>query len=533
MNIRDTMRLPSFASAEIIAGGDQLDRTVTSAMILEAIDIETWAKRGQLLITSYFALQGLDETELEAFFGKIDAIGISGIIFKMDRLVRRIPPVMVKLCERHDIPLLSVSKEVRYEELLMDIFGNLLESNLTLLNHFYDVHQQIMELATTQPTVYQILASLKHSINAEITFYDSALPSKTATANAPSDFVSWELTQLETERYQNFTHYRAVLHFEDGRTETASAIEVPGQEPGRYHLVVHTGTRELDRIDTMTVENYASLLQIELLKQYALARQRFTQHNNTTLDLLLNRYQSQEEIDSALKNLEIDRFPWYQVALIHVRTVSSEDDHRRADVLEAVRRGMRASYSRFAYFVGNDRIVMLNNYEDRSHQFKKSVVQSLLAELHADPTLPEFTHLAAISEGTERYSIDAINKEVLSIYQIFGNALPRNRCIQYSDLGCLRVFLNVEDFEELCQSVDPRILHLHDDNPDQFATLVTLCENNLHYQDTAKQLFLHPKTVRYRINQINATYDIDVHDPDDFLQILLAGKIMMLAENVS
>ena len=73
---------------------------------------------------------------------------------------------------------------------------------------------------------------------------------------------------------------------------------------------------------------------------------------------------------------------------------------------------------------------------------------------------------------------------------------------------------------------------LHDENVEQFATLVALCENNLHYQETAQQLFLHPKTVRYRVNQIEAVYDVDVHDPDDFLQILLAGRIMTLAENV-
>ena len=75
MNIRDAMKLPSFASAEIVAGTDQLDRTVTSAMVLEAVDIESWAKRGQLLITSYFALQSLDETELEAFFRRSTTSG--------------------------------------------------------------------------------------------------------------------------------------------------------------------------------------------------------------------------------------------------------------------------------------------------------------------------------------------------------------------------------------------------------------------------------------------------------------------------
>ena len=532
MNIRDAMKLPSFASAEIVAGTDQLDRTVTSAMVLEAVDIESWAKRGQLLITSYFALQSLDETELEAFFQKIDDIGISGIIFKTDRLVRRIPLSMVELCERHDIPLLSVSKEVRYEELLMDIFGNLLESNLTLLNHFYDVHQQVMELASTQPTIYQILASLKHAISAEVTFFDRATPSKTSTANAPSDFASWKLARLESERYQSFTHYRAILEYEDGRRKIASVVEVPDRESDRYYLVVHADPNDLDRTDAITAESFANLLQIELLKQSALAHERFTQHNNTTLDLLLNRYPSHDEIDSALKNLEIDRFPLYQVALIAIRMAHSEDDHRKPDVLEAIRRSMRTRYAHFAYFVGNDRIVLLNNYEDESGQFKKGTVRSLLAALREDDSLPEFTHIAAISESSDRYSIGNVNKEVLDIYQIFGGSAPRNRCVSYSDLGCLRAFLNVEDFEELRSSIDPRILKLHDENVEQFATLVALCENNLHYQETAQQLFLHPKTVRYRVNQIEAVYDVDVHDPDDFLQILLAGRIMTLAENV-
>lgn len=530
MNIRDVMRLPSLASVEVIAGADHLDRTVTSAMILEAIDIEKWSKRGQLIITSYFALQDLDEVGLESFFEKIDAIGISGIIFKVERLVRRVPQSMVDMCEKHGIPLLSVSMEARYESLLMDIFGNILESNLVLLNHFYDVHQQVMELATTQPTIYQIIASLKHSVGEEITFYDSVTSDKTGTSNAPSDFISWELQKLETEQYQSFTHYRAMLEYDGGSQKAASVFEMPTQESGRYYLIVHAEARELDRIDIMTVENFASLLQIEVLKQAALARQLFAQHNNTTLDLLLSRYSSHSEIDSALKSLEIDDRPFYQVLLIHIHTAHSED-HRKRDILEAIHRGIRSSYANFAYFMSNDRIVFLHNFEEESHQFKKETVQTLLNDLHDSPMLPPFTHIAAISDSSDRYSIGSINKEALNIYQIFGNTEPGNRCIRYSNLGCLRVFLNIEDYGALRNSIDPRILKLHEEHPDLFETVVALCENNLHFQDTAKQLFLHPKTIRYRINQIYSTYDIDVHEPDDFLQILLAGRIVMLTEN--
>lgn len=531
MDIRDTLRLPSFASAEVVAGEDRLDNMVTSAMILEATDIEKWAKRGMLIITSYFALQNLDDAELEKFFEKVDAIGISGIIVKVERLVRRIPESMVRLCEEHGVPLISVNKEVKYDSLLMDVFGNVLESNLTLLNHFYKVHRQIMELATAQPTVYQILTSLKHSIGREVTFFDARQQSRTSTTNAPSDFASWNLRELEAERYQSFARFEAELSYEDGRRASAFTMEVPSQEPRRYYVIVHGDRESLDSIDIMTVENYASLLQMEALKQSALARQLFIQHNNTTLDLLLSRYSTHEQIDTALKNLAVDAFPLYQILLVHIRTVRAEDEFRRHDVLEAARRGIQASYPNFAYFMSNDRIVILYNYGDEARQLRKSVVQEVLGNLHENPSLPEFTHIAAISDSVDRYSIGSINKEVLNIYQTFGATAPANHCIHYNELGCLRIFFDVEDFSTLRDSVDSRILRLYDENPELFTTLVTLCENNLRYQDTAKQLFLHPKTVRYRITQIEATYDIDVHGPNDFLQILLAGKVMALVEN--
>ena len=109
---------------------------------------------------------------------------------------------------------------MRYEELLMDIFGNLLESNLTLLNHFYDVHQQVMELASTQPTIYQILASLKHAISAEVTFFGPGHAKQDVHRERTERFRLLEAARLESERYQSFTHYRAILEYEDGHARS-------------------------------------------------------------------------------------------------------------------------------------------------------------------------------------------------------------------------------------------------------------------------------------------------------------------------
>ena len=59
MLVQDMLILPSFESARVIAGTNGLGNEVTSAMVLEATDIENWGKRGQLIISSFYALEHL------------------------------------------------------------------------------------------------------------------------------------------------------------------------------------------------------------------------------------------------------------------------------------------------------------------------------------------------------------------------------------------------------------------------------------------------------------------------------------------
>ena len=85
----------SFYGASVIAGEDCLDREVKSVMVLEAADIENWGKPGQLLLTSFYALQILDAENSRKFFINMQKIGICGIVLKLGRLISDIPPYIM------------------------------------------------------------------------------------------------------------------------------------------------------------------------------------------------------------------------------------------------------------------------------------------------------------------------------------------------------------------------------------------------------------------------------------------------------
>lgn len=93
-----------------------LDNEVDSAMVLEAIDIENWSRKNQLILTSFYALHDLPEKELENFFVKMRRIGISGLILKTDRFIKMIPEWFIELCFNYEIPLIKITQDISYEK---------------------------------------------------------------------------------------------------------------------------------------------------------------------------------------------------------------------------------------------------------------------------------------------------------------------------------------------------------------------------------------------------------------------------------
>lgn len=529
LSIKNALELPSFASAQILAGKVGLDREITSAMVMEAPDIEHWGKRGQLILTSYFALYNLSDEELGVFFDKIDCIGVSGIVFKLKRLVASVPAPIVSLCEKYNIPLIVVSNDTKYEPILLDVMGHIINSNMTLLNRFYALHKQTMTLSLKRPSLLQILTNLKTIIGTDCTFFNEKTLTKITTKTKCADFVSFNLEKLDPSTYQAYSYYVATLEYAQGSRLTALAIAVPNPNIlERYYLIVHRNVEDLSMLSIMAIENIVGLLQMEILKTDAVDRQLFIQNNNTVHDLLLNRFGSRSKIEKALASLGIDSFDSYELLLIKIAPVGSEDQSQLDAVLSHLKTRFKTAYLNLVYYVTNDRIVFLHNYSSERDQLSLEKIQALLAKIHHDTRVPSFVHLAALSRTCDRWNIDSINNEVMDIYKLFNNAQWHNRCISYDNLGIYKLFLHINKAGSLTEYLDSRVLALHQENPELLETLMLLCENNLNFQETAKQMVLHPKTIHYRVNRAHEISGLDIRDSEDFLQIMLGGKMLAL-----
>lgn len=527
MTVKEALGLQSLKNARLVAGRDGADREISHVMVLEAADIESWGRKGLLILTSYYALKDMSGEEMADFFTKIDKIGVSGIIFKKERLLSEIPDSLIRLCDQCSIPLIDISGDTRYESIITEIMSDMLDSKLLLLNRFYDIHNQIMAFSLTHPDPGQILAYLKENIGFNVTLLAEERSRRTGTDPVLGGFTGYELSETEPSGLQHHKYYNTLLTYPSGNTENAVSVLVPSDDGSRYYLVIHCAPPGLAEIDRMTIENVVSLLQMEILKENAVRQQQFHRLNGNVRNLLTGRYISRDRAEGMLSELGLDKYPVYQVAQVSFRSGICDSEDSSAAVSALIRK-LRARYMDCAYMDNGDQLCFIFGLPDNGEAVTGSVLEELILSslLEADCPLLPFT--ATISETCPRHMLEEAYRQVSSMLAFFGTDSQEQLCLDYSSLGLYKLILNEKDINETVKYLDPRVVRLKDEDYHLFETLVSVCENRHNLKQAAGKLFLHPKTVAYRVNKAKELYGIDTNSMDDMLQIMFAKKLYNL-----
>lgn len=528
LTVRSALSLDAFEGAQVIAGEAGLDRVISNAMVMEAADIEHWGRKGIFLITSFFALEPLSNNERSGFLHKLIETEPSGIAFKPGRLYSEAPEDIVTCCTAADIPLIQLSAITKYEAVLGDVMGSALDTNLMLLDRFFNLHHRAMRLALEQPSLYVILEEAKRVLRRDCSYYDKTTGTCVSTTPRQNGLANLRLKELHRGKYQTFHYYSASFDSTMEAGEQALAVLIPTSEGTPAYLLVHNNTKELTALDIMAIESFVSLLQMELLKMAAIEERLFRRSNTLVHDLLLGRYSTNAATDEALKELSLDSNPFYQALLVRFEIADRTQGARLNELLSTFRKQLKSLHFNVVYFESNNRLVFLRNFSADAQALQVDTVREILEGMRANQSLPAFSYLATLSGTVDRYHIPLANEQVMGVYRLFDPNRKSNYVLHYDTLGIYKIFLNVEDHDTLIEYMDPRLRRLKSKNPQIFNTLVSLADNDLNFQETADKLYVHYKTVSYRVNRARSVYGIDIHDSDTLAQLVIARRLMTL-----
>jgi PucR family transcriptional regulator, purine catabolism regulatory protein len=157
--VADVLTLPVIRQgmAAVVAGSGGLDRRVRWVHIAEIADIAPLLGGGELVLTTGIALPD-DPEALSRYVAELSAVGVVGVVVELVRhWHRELPTALIEAADKHDLPLITLSKETRFVAVTEAVVGLIVAAQVAELRAAERVHETFTALTVAGAEPAEVL----------------------------------------------------------------------------------------------------------------------------------------------------------------------------------------------------------------------------------------------------------------------------------------------------------------------------------------------------------------------------------------
>lgn len=124
MKVKDALMIGELRKGKVIAGHTGLQREVTFVEVLEVPDVYGWITSGVLMMTTFYSIKDEPEKQFKVIRDLIER-NAAGLVVKLGRFIDQLPEEALELANRHNFPIISIPKEVSYIRVLNPLYETL------------------------------------------------------------------------------------------------------------------------------------------------------------------------------------------------------------------------------------------------------------------------------------------------------------------------------------------------------------------------------------------------------------------------
>ncbi len=117
ITVREVLTLPGLRGNFVIAGHDGLDRVVTGVNVMEVPDIESFVKRGELLLTTAYPLREHPE-DLAVLVRTLSRLGLAAVAVKTGRYLEKLPDDALAVANELGLPVVLLAEDASFNEII-------------------------------------------------------------------------------------------------------------------------------------------------------------------------------------------------------------------------------------------------------------------------------------------------------------------------------------------------------------------------------------------------------------------------------
>ena len=534
--VRKLLESEQFPKMKLLCGEKGLDLEVKGIRIIEIEDMERYLTGGEILITSFQVYLSCNDREVEQHFEDLVKSDISGFIVKKrkeyDPTGRRLS-LLEKHCKKYEIPLVEISEDLHYWGIIRYVIMQVFDKATARLKYFKITHDNfntfILNNNGSCNTASDIIKFLSVMIENPVVLYYGNLNCMVSTNSDNSKLILSD--EIQPYKPNIITKFQYMKQMKGSCVQYVVKFAILNEM--EIYITITEENRELTELDYMAIENAIINLQYGFLSEFAQDEvkkkyQRDIVHN------ILNGLLSSKEMTEAASQLGMKENDTYRVVDFHTIKKNVQRKYTKEQLQEVgVIVGELMYLLPDALIYRNmDQIVMIqqvdSNQTELEYQKEMEEVEDVIQRsiLYRKKDTDFQIGIGKSVEGYQRlkesyYEASQAIKYIEIIRQVTGD--KNKSVVHYSNLGFFQIFGKVDDMTELERCIPETLkkLYLYDDEHkgELITTLQMYLRNNQSIKKTAGAMFVHYRTISYRIEKIKQISGINFDNANEVLAV--------------
>ena len=537
LDVKKALTIAPLTRSRVVAGHDGLDRLIKNITIMEVPDLLQWLKGNDFVITSLFCIKDNPQAQVK-LVEDMARFDCAALAIKSDRYVKTLPAGMIDAANRLSFPLLGFPRDIAYIDIINPLMECLLDHTAGVLRQADMAFRWLQEVILNDQGLEAALTTLQHLLKHDLTLEcpGSGLVLTTNKDAPPFDPLSQETISGLSNTYQPFFHLRT------RRGEKIPCLVIPIMAHTSTHafLTMEHFEREqgLSPTGQAILDHTIPLLGMEIISLYNRTVLERQQINSFVEELIAQDFKSEKAMMERGRYLGLDLS---QPSLSIVFTIGVGKRKISEEKMQLLKGQLQRDLShqlrdkKIPFILGlrNNSLVIITTWspeqsgEQIAFQAHKLAQNILLHLKWAFPTLHFTGGIGLPQTGVENIGLGF--SQATKAITLGRQAHGPGRVYSYDKLGVFRLLCSHPDTKELISLRDEILGPLRDYDKKQRAnfieTLTTYFSCNEDINDTAKALFIHPNTVRYRLEKAANLLSRDLTSTEHRFQIYLALKI--------
>ena len=534
LTVEKLLSLEAYKDAKVVGGTDGLGNEISGITIMEDTTINEWLRGGETILTSLLPLKDFHHNEIVSFLNTLTNKKISAVIVKMGKVMDAIPSGLLEWGNSRSIPIIEVPRHVYYTDLMYPAMAEVIESKVNKLTHFKSIHEKFRDMAIRGCSMKEVIESLSDIIGNPIEIYDRNYNLIMSTLEKP---MRSKLDGHFRRNKLGKDYICVKRNINDSDEKVCQLmIEISALENTKTYLAIIEKNKRVDDMDLVAIENACTNITLKMVMDIAVKEVEERFMNDVINDLI---FSTPKLNTSLLERSNIAGIDLYRSCFVVV--LNLKQDMKR--IKYSLKKHLNALVKTYngAYSLKSDSVVLfINTDEDmESKEFEeefKDEIRKISKKLEKEYLKVCFSAgIGSVVEGFE--NIRNSYEEARDAIDMGEDFYGQDSILSYDELGVFKLIRDISLRDNIGKYIPKSIIKLREmdssGNKELFKTLEIYMKNNRHIRLTANELFIHPKTVSYRLQQIRDIGGIDFNNSDKLLEIQFALKILKFLEKTN